>query len=77
MAASRGAAARACWTTQVWRLLCLLTGMSAFAAVTEVMWTWPPIAQGIALAPGLVVTLLIAVASCADSRASRSRAIGR
>lgn len=71
MAASRGAGARVCWTTRVWRLLCLLASMSALAAVTGVLWTWPPLVQGMTVLPGLVVTLLIAVASWADSKRSR------
>lgn len=77
MSASRGVAKSVCWTTRVWRCLCLLTGMSVLAAVTGVLWIWPPVVQGFAVVPGLVVTLLILVASWADSLPSRPRTTGR
>ena len=54
----------------MWRLLCLLTGMSVLLAVTGLLWLLPPVWQGVAVAPGLVVTLLMIVAHVASSRGS-------
>ena len=54
------------WTTPVWRLLCLLTTMSALLAVTGTLWALPPLLLGAALLPGGIVTLLVAVASYSD-----------
>ena len=71
MAASRGAGRRTCWTTRVWRILCLLTVMSGLLAVTGVLWSLPPIWGGVALTPGLLVMLLFAIASYADWSGSR------
>lgn len=58
------------WTCVVWRILCLLTLTSAAAAVTGLLFVLPTLWQGLAVAPGLLVTLLYAVASWADSSTS-------
>lgn len=55
------------WTTAVWRFLCLLTLISALAAFTGLLWLLPPLVQGVAVLPGLLVTLLYVVAGWADS----------
>lgn len=71
MPASRGAAKPVCWITRVWRLLCLLTVMSALLAVTGVLSSLPPVWVGVVSIPGLLVMLLVAVASYADWSRSR------
>ncbi len=77
MAGSCGAASVDRWTAWVWRLLCLLTAMSGLAAYTGVLWSLPPLWLGVALMPGLLVTLIFAVASYADWRSSRAGSSGR
>lgn len=71
MAARCGApariAARGDWTTVVWRFLCLLTITSAVAAGTGILWLAPPLVQGVALVPGLLVAVALVVAAWADS----------
>ncbi|PRI11916.1 hypothetical protein [Leucobacter massiliensis] len=54
------------WTTAAWRLLCLLTVMSGLAAASGLLWTLSPLCQALAVAPGLLVVLLVCVASWAD-----------
>ncbi|PRI10951.1 hypothetical protein [Leucobacter massiliensis] len=54
------------WTTAAWRLLCLLTVMSGLAAASGLLWTLSPLWQALAVAPGLLVLLLVVVAFCAD-----------
>lgn len=65
------------WTVLVWRLLCLLTVMSALLAVTGVLWSLPPVWVGVVSIPGLLVMLLVAVASYADWCRSRHGSTGR
>lgn len=60
-------------STIVWRLLCLLTIIAATLAVTGLLWALSPILQGLALVPGLLVMLLMGVASFADSQRSSGR----
>ena len=55
------------WSTSVWRLLCLLAIMSGLAVFTPVWSVLPLVIQGIAAVPGLLVTLLLVVASVASS----------
>ena len=63
------------WTLIVWRLLCLLTCMSAFVSITA--WdVLPPIWQGLVIVPGLLVTLLLAGEWAHASQRSR-RVSGR
>lgn len=57
-------------TRIVWSALCLLTIITAAMALTGLLWTLSPILQGLALVPGLLVTLLLVVASYADSQHS-------
>jgi hypothetical protein len=63
---------RADSTLIVWRLLCLLALTSGLVAVTPLWSLLPPLWQGIASIPGLVVMLLVVVASWADWSTSRS-----
>lgn len=55
------------WTTLVWRLLCLLAWLTALALLTGLYWLLPPVWQGLAMVPGLLVALLLVVASVHDS----------
>lgn len=65
------------WTLIVWRILCGIVALTGLAAVTGVLWSLPPFWLGVALMPGLLVTLLFAVASYGDSRSSRADSSGR
>ena len=60
------------WTRYVWRLLCLLACMTAVLVFTPVWECLPPVWQGVLLAPGCIVALLVCVASWAESESSRS-----
>ncbi|WP_449281215.1 hypothetical protein [Leucobacter sp.] len=55
------------WTLIVWRFLRLLTITSALAAGTGLLSVTPPLVQGIAVMPGLLVVLVLVVAAWADS----------
>ena len=59
-------------TTILWRLLCLLTTMSALLTVTGILWSLPPLWVGVLLLPGALVTLLVAIASYSDWSSSRT-----
>lgn len=59
------------WTLIVWRLLCLLTCITALALITGPYWLLPSVWQGLAVMPGLLVMLLILVASVHDSGRSQ------
>lgn len=59
------------WTARAWRLLCWMAALTALAAVTGALWSLPPVLLGLALTPGLLVMLLVAIASYANSQSSR------
>lgn len=77
MTASRSTSRSPEWTTFVWRALCLLALTSGLVAVTPLWSLLPPLWQGIASIPGLVVMLLVVVASWADWSTSRSASTTR
>ena len=45
--------------TWAWRLLCLLAWLTALALLTGLYWLLPPVWQGLAMLPGLLVALLL------------------
>ncbi|UOQ58128.1 hypothetical protein MUN78_04580 [Leucobacter allii] len=54
------------WTRIVWRLLCLLTAMSALLAMTGPFWVLPPLLQGVLLLMGLLAGACLCIAGWAD-----------
>lgn len=75
MSSSRTAVDR--WTTLVWRLLCLLAWLTLLALITGLYWWLPPLWQGLAMLPGLLVALLLVVASVHDSGRSGRGSVRR
>lgn len=73
MAASCDARRSDRWTAIVWRLLCLLTLTSALAAATGLLWALSPFWQGVAVLPGMLVAVCLAVASVHDSQRGGGR----
>ncbi|EYT56044.1 hypothetical protein H490_0104040 [Leucobacter sp. UCD-THU] len=57
------------WTDHAWRILCLLAVAAALTAFTPLWWT-SPIVQGLSVVPGLLVMLILVIASCAPSTGS-------
>lgn len=61
------------WTKLAWRMLCMLAVTSALTVFTPLWWILSPLWQAVAVAPGLIVTLILLVAAFADSSRDSSQ----